>query len=252
MWSALGIREHKALWGAGSKRAILNGGLLNSSKWLNLHQMSYIRVIGEECRIHGAFPHKRKGKTRQFPVLHYIWLAPLTGLSGCYCCSGSLREEHSNDLVTVIRKTMSPASLSVPTVQTHTESRASLPGAARVDRQEKCTYIQYGSVSCILPHFFWWDAWAINKSWSIALCADGLNPWAKVERLMSTMHVRVWLQCVKPVTTLALSLGTKVSLFPVPPPCCIHIWQVPSFTQLSRPHTGSFPSIFSVPLHALP
>lgn len=86
-------------------------------------------------------------------VLHYIRLAPLTGLSGCYCCSGSLREEHSNDLVTVIRKTVSPASFrgeeTVKCPQTHTES-------VRPFQVLHCAYVWtdrmsahiYGSDSC--------------------------------------------------------------------------------------------------------
>lgn len=66
MWSVLGISEHKALWGAGSSRAILNGGWLNSNKWQNLDQMSYISVMGEE-HILSFFPlhfmtHSRKQK----------------------------------------------------------------------------------------------------------------------------------------------------------------------------------------------
>lgn len=80
MWSALGISEHKALRGAGGRRALLNGGWLNSSKLQNLHQMSYISVIREECRIHGVFSHLRtckgeKNPTKsalQFPALRYI------------------------------------------------------------------------------------------------------------------------------------------------------------------------------------
>lgn len=82
MWSVLGIGEHKALWGAGGSRAIFNGGWLNSNKWQNLYQMSYISVMGEEQKILSFFlpsylmTHSRKRTKTDVAVafLHSIWI----------------------------------------------------------------------------------------------------------------------------------------------------------------------------------
>lgn len=133
MWSALGISVHKALWGAGGRRALLNGGWLNSSKWQNLHQMSYISVIGEEYRIHGVFSHlrtcwrkKKKGNSFAVPCIALNLTCTHDRSVRMLLLSGSPGEEHSNDLVRAMRKTVSSASFrregTLKCLQTRTES----------------------------------------------------------------------------------------------------------------------------------
>lgn len=192
MWSALGISEHKALWGASNRRVILNGGWLNSRKLQNLNQMSYISVIGEECRIHEVFCHlrtfwrKKERKKRHCSFLFCIKF-DLHSWQFCQCCgcSGSLREEHSNDLVTVTRKTISSSFVRGE----ETWKRARLPGVVlcwtHVDGQEELhrynIWLQRLPATCILLHYFWRGA--INKSsWYTALCADGLKSMSKSEK----------------------------------------------------------------------
>lgn len=142
MWSALGISEHRALWGAGGRRALLNGGWLNSSKWQNLHQMSYISVIGEECGIHGVFSHLRtcwgknggrKGNGFAVPCVALNLTCTHDRSVRVLLLSGGPGEEHSNDLVTAMRKSMSSASFggerTLKCLQTWTgRMRSSLPG----------------------------------------------------------------------------------------------------------------------------
>lgn len=135
MWSALGISEHRVLRGAGGRRALLNAGWLNSSKWQNLHQMSYISVIGEECRIHGVFSHLRTCWRKRGGGGGNRFAVPCVALNltcthdrsvRVLLLSGSPREEHSNDLVTAMRKSVSSAPFggegTLKRLQTRTES----------------------------------------------------------------------------------------------------------------------------------
>lgn len=204
MWSALGISEHRVLWGAGGRRALLNAGWLNSSKWQNLHQMSYISVIGEECRIHGVFSHFRTcwrkggggGNRFAVPCVALNLTCTHDRSVRVLLLSGSPREEHSNDLVTAMRKSVSSAPFrgegTLKRLQTRTESVRTFQVLHRVymwtDRRS-CAHIRLWQLlaSCFLARFFWWDARAINKSWSTASYTDGLNLSAVVERLMSVM-----------------------------------------------------------------
>lgn len=78
--------------------------------------MSYISVIGEECSIHGVFSHlrtcsgKKKEENRSAVPRAALNLTCTHDRSvRMLLLSGSPREEHSNDLVTAMRKTMSSA-----------------------------------------------------------------------------------------------------------------------------------------------
>lgn len=81
--------------------------------------------------------------------------------------SGSLEEEHSNDLVTAMRKTVSSASFrgerTLKCLQTRAENVWTFQVLhcvyVQTDRRN-CTqrWLRQLGASCFLVHFFWWDA----------------------------------------------------------------------------------------------
>lgn len=78
--------------------------------------MSYISVIGEECSIHGVFSHLRTcseegGGKCSFPCCVKFDSHPRQVCQDVIIVSQPGGEEHSNDLLRAMRKTMSSASL---------------------------------------------------------------------------------------------------------------------------------------------
>lgn len=110
MWSVLGVSEHKELRGAGGRRASLNGGWLNSSKWQNLHQMRIISVIGEGLSSRWGHVQQHKEKKDGKKTSPQFRFELHSNDRSDVVLSGRLGEEQPNDLVTAKRTTVSSAS----------------------------------------------------------------------------------------------------------------------------------------------